>query len=122
MFLFSYLTAKESAQEKSVGSGGSDDSGISQQQKVNFVDIFPWFVLGFLALALIRTTGVLPEMLISGISFVSDFLIIMALAGIGAGIRFESLRGLGIKAFATGLSASIIMGATSLILVMLFIG
>ncbi len=104
ILLFSYISAKESSQKA---------------DKVNLVEIFPWFVLGFLLVALIRTTGILPEFIISTISFMSNFLIVMALAGIGLGIRFSSMRGLGLKALFTGLFAAVIMGASSLIFVII---
>lgn len=132
VFIFSYLSVKEGMGESAkdvsevstegCNSSKGDNIGVvSRDDKVKFVEVFPWFVLGFLAMALLRTTGFLPEFAITGITFASQLLIIMALAGIGLEIKIESLRGMGMKAFITGLTASIIMGVTSLILVLLLI-
>ncbi|OWZ84676.1 YeiH family protein [Natranaerobius trueperi] len=107
VFLFSHLTVKNEASKEDI--------------KVDYTAIFPWFVVGFLGMALLRTTGILPETLISTISFLSDLLIVMALAGIGLGIQLSSLKGLGLKAFFTGLTASFIMGITSLLLITLLL-
>lgn len=109
IFLFSYLAAK------------AELDSSKKAEKVNLVKIFPWFVLGFLFVALVRTTGILPEFMVSALSNLADFFIVIALAGIGLGIKFSSMRGLGLKALFTGLFAAVIMGASSLILVKLII-
>lgn len=43
-------------------------------RKVSIRKIFPWFILGFLAVVGIRSTGIVPDNVASGISFVSKFL------------------------------------------------
>lgn len=106
--LFSFLTARQETGSKAHSPG-----------RVNVFKIFPWFVLGFLLMALIRTAGFLPGNIIEQVSFAADYLLVMALAGIGLTIEIGSMRGLGLKAFFTGLLAALIMGGVSLLLVLL---
>ena len=79
--------------------------------------IFPWFVFGFIFMVLVRTTEILPNFLIDYLSFASGFLLVMALAGIGLSTKLSSLKSLGLKALFTGLMAAVIMGVTSLLMV-----
>lgn len=50
---------------------------------VPWMKIVPWFILWFLLAALVNTFGVIPSTWHAGITFVSAFLISMALAAIG---------------------------------------
>lgn len=84
---------------------------------VNYIKIFPWFVLGFLAMAFIRTVGIIPLFLIDFLKDVSNFLILMAIAGIGLSTNFSSMKKLGLKSLYIGLFASTLMGVLSLLLV-----
>lgn len=91
------------------------------EQSVNYVAIFPWFVLGFLGMAMVRTTGILPAAVISFLKETADFLILIAVAGIGLGLDLKAMKKLGFKAFYTGLFASTVMGLVSFFLVTRFI-
>jgi len=109
VFFFSYITAK--AEVDTTGNNAGP-------RRINYFKIFPWFVLGFLLMALVRTAGILPESMADQISFAADFLLVMALGGIGMSIGIASMRGLGLKAFLTGLLAALTVGVTSLLLVL----
>ncbi len=109
VFFFSYITAKAEV-DATVNNTGPG--------QINYFKIFPWFVLGFLLMALVRTAGILSELMVDQISFAADFLLVMALGGIGMSIGIASMRGLGLNAFLTGLLAALIVGVTSLLLVL----
>lgn len=49
----------------------------------NFVKVFPWFILGFLAAAVLRSTQLLPGAWTSSLALTGKFLIISAMAAIG---------------------------------------
>ncbi len=108
--LFAYLTAKEEAGQSSFHFKG-----------LNLFRIFPWFVLGFLVMAFLRTADLLPDLVIGLLSFTSAFLLVMALGGIGLSINLASMKGLGLKAFLAGLLAAVVMGTTSLLLILLIL-
>ena len=101
--------------------------------KFNADKVVPLFVLGFLAMSLMRTIGVAagflpqnaaqPGNLIASAAFlnsldeVSKFLILMALAGIGLGTNVSSIRTIGLKPFAVGLCVASILAVVSLSLI-----
>jgi uncharacterized integral membrane protein (TIGR00698 family) len=68
--------------------------------------IVPLFVLGFVACAALRTTGLLPDGVLAGISQLQVAALGAALFGMGAGVRLASLfrgsgRVLGVATFST---------------------
>ncbi len=55
----------------------------AEKKTVNFLSLFPWFILGFLALAIINSTGIVPVVLSDTAKEISKFLMVSALAAIG---------------------------------------
>lgn len=86
---FSWLYAKK---EKTTG----------EREKVKIKDIFPWFILGFLAVVLFRSIGVIPDQFVSPISWMSKFFLTMALASIGMKTSLKEVSGVGIKPMVAG--------------------
>ncbi|MCS6994879.1 MAG: putative sulfate exporter family transporter, partial [Anaerolineales bacterium] len=96
--------------------------------------LMPGFVLGFLAMALLRTLGVaaglLPQSVshpgnlqaaasfLKGADEVSKFLILMALTGVGLNTNLASLRRLGLKPLLVGTSVAVLLAALSLALIL----
>ena len=96
--------------------------------------LVPWFVLGFLALSLVRTAGVaagiLPQNVdkpgalqsaVAVLKFADEmakFCILMALAGVGLGTNIQSMRKTGFKPFIVGLCVASILAVVSLSLIL----
>ncbi len=55
----------------------------AEKKRVNFLNLFPWFILGFLALAIINSVGIVPAVFSNSAKTVSKFLMVSALAAIG---------------------------------------
>lgn len=70
--------------------------------KVNIRKIFPWFILGFLAVVGIRSTGFVPDQIVTGTAFLSKFFLSMALAGIGLKTSLKEVAGVGVKPMIAG--------------------
>ncbi len=70
--------------------------------KVSIRKIFPWFILGFLAVVGIRSTGIVPGNIVTGLSFLSKLFLSMALAAIGLKTSFKEVAGVGIKPMIAG--------------------
>lgn len=106
--------------------------GHAAGRRVRVRDVFPLFVVGFLALALLRTEALLPDLTIRlapdarlgagahNVSIaqlcetVSKFLIIGSMAAVGLETRFNALRKTGLRPLLAGLSASIVLAAAVL--------
>jgi len=74
------------------------------EEKVNIASIFPWFVLLFLAMVAVKSTGALPEHVVSGISSLSRLFMIMALGAIGLKTSMEEVKGVGWKPMFLGVT------------------
>lgn len=90
-------------------------------------DLVPLFILGFLAMALIRTVGdlgdvpfgVLPADLwavaVSGLQRVAEVALLLAMAAVGLGTSLRRLRALGLTPLAVGLAAALAVGVVSIL-------
>jgi uncharacterized integral membrane protein (TIGR00698 family) len=70
----------------------STNQNTAIRNNVNFFTLFPWFILGFLALAVINSLGVIPATVSSALKDISKFLMIAALAAIGLNTSFKEMR------------------------------
>ncbi len=97
-------------------------------QVPRFTQAVPWFVIGFLALALLRTLGDLAsgaafadawqQLIASGLSL-SAACLALAMAAIGLGTNLRKLRGLGLRPLAVGFAAALTTGAVATALIKL---
>jgi uncharacterized integral membrane protein (TIGR00698 family) len=71
--------------------------------------IVPLFILGFLALVLVRTFVPLPDAVLNGASILQSILLSMALFGIGASLRLEQLARSGAQALGAGLVSWVVL-------------
>jgi uncharacterized membrane protein YadS len=75
---------------------------------------FPLFVVGFLALAALRSLGVLTEEVADGFGTASTLLITVAIAAVGLSTRVRELRGVGVRPFVVGLGAAVVLAVVGL--------
>ena len=85
----------------------------------SLVRIFPWFVLGFLAAAVLNSSGWLPVNDTSTLAQIGKFLIIMAMAAIGLNTNIQAFIKTGPKPVLLGAVTWLVVAVTSL-LVQLF--
>ena len=78
------------------------------------VKLVPWFLVGFLVVALIRTLGWIPDVALDAVPAVSGFLIAMALAGVGLATNPRAIRTAGWRPLALGGILSVLVLATTL--------
>ena len=77
--------------------------------KVNMKSVFPWFILGFLAMSALCSLGVIPAALAAGLKSVSKFLMVAALAAIGLNTNFKELCRSGAKPMLHGFIISLLV-------------
>ena len=81
----------------------------------SFAKVFPWFILGFLAAALVNTLGVLPGDVTSALVKAGRFMIVMALSAVGLGTNFKKLLSTGARPLVLGLAVWFVVAVTSLL-------
>ena len=77
--------------------------------KVNVWGLFPWFILGFLALAAINSTGIIPAEISSIAKAASKFLMVSALAAIGLGTSLKDMKKAGVNPMLHGFIISVLV-------------
>lgn len=90
---------------------GAEGEAVKAQFSVT--KIIPWFILGFLALAVINSFGVIPGAVSSGMKDVSKFLMVSALAAIGLNTSFKDMKKSGFAPMLHGfiISALVVIAA-----------
>ena len=110
------------------------EEDVSKRKLTNPFKLLPLFILGFLAMAVIRSIGD-AGIRTSGVAFglwdaetwtgiikfitgwAGNFLVV-ALAGVGLSTKISTFRGLGLKPFIVGLCAALAVGVVSYITIM----
>ena len=104
-FISLHLKRKEALAESRDGSGLKANFSIKK--------IFPWFILGFLAMSIVASVFPIPATVVSVTKKVSKFLMVCALAAIGLNTSFSSMKKAGIRPMLHGfiISAAVVVVA-----------
>jgi uncharacterized integral membrane protein (TIGR00698 family) len=108
--------------ERSAGSTG----------KVNYLALVPWFIVGFAVMSALRTVGdsgdrpfgiLEPAQWNTTVLIVRDIAercLLMAMAAVGLTSMFAGIRRIGLRPFALGLFAALLIGGLSFVLISVF--
>nr|WP_102958583.1 putative sulfate exporter family transporter [Mangrovicella endophytica] len=80
--------------------------------------LVPWFVLGFIALAALRSLGALPEDLVAPLGSIATFLTILSMAALGLQTDLSSLRRAGGRVSAAAVLSLLALTALALAIVL----
>lgn len=86
-------------------------------QKVNMVKIIPWFICGFLALAILNSVGFIPVEVSGVMKSASKFLMVTALAAIGLGTSITDFKKAGLKPMFYGITIDTLVTLTALVVI-----
>lgn len=78
-------------------------------KKVDIKSIFPWFILIFLAVVGINSTGIISAEVGSSIAKISKFLMVMSLSAIGLGTNFKEMSKSGFLPMVHGFIISLLV-------------
>jgi uncharacterized integral membrane protein (TIGR00698 family) len=67
------------------------ETGTSSRGKIPFSRLVPWFIIGFLAMAALRTAGLIPEILLPALSTLAKLLTIISMAALGLGVDIRTV-------------------------------
>jgi uncharacterized membrane protein YadS len=81
--------------------------------------VVPLFVLGFLAMAALRSVGVVPEEVLDGGRLASMLLLTAALFGLGTGVKVRNLRAAAANSLALGAVSTMFAAALGLVGILL---
>ena len=83
-------------------------------KKVNLMKIIPWFICGFLALAIANSIGIIPAAVSGVMKTASKFLMVTALAAIGLGTSITDFKKAGLAPMFYGITIDTLVTLTAL--------
>jgi uncharacterized membrane protein YadS len=106
----------------SAGSGTSPGTGggagpAATQKATGMRQLVPWFIVGFLVLATLRSTAVLGDALALPLRAVSQWLTVLAMAALGLGVDLRAMRRVGARVVLTVTASLAIIIALSAVVV-----
>ena len=108
VLVFAYIGIRMKQKELQATSGG---------KKVNLTKIVPWFIGGFLVLAICNSVGFIPAALSGMLKTISKFLMVMALAAIGLGTSITDFKKAGLAPMFYGITIDTLVTLTALIVI-----
>jgi uncharacterized membrane protein YadS len=78
----------------------------------------PPFVLGFLALVVLNSVGLVPPSVADVVGQISTWLILIALVSVGLGTDVRAVGRLGIRPAVAGIGAAVLVAALTLVVLM----
>lgn len=93
----------------------SDSGETTVAKKSNYLSVVPWFILGFVAMAIINSLGYLPTTFSDGSKELSKFLMVAALAAICMNTSFRDMKKAGSKPMLHGFIISLLVVLVALI-------
>ncbi|TCQ81931.1 putative integral membrane protein (TIGR00698 family) [Ochrobactrum sp. BH3] len=82
--------------------------------KPGFLQLVPWFIIGFLGMMALRSLHLIPDTILPGIQFASTALTIISMAALGLGVDVRSVASAGGRVTLTAILSLLVLGAISL--------
>ena len=105
VLVFAYIGTRIKQKELKAASNG---------KKVNLLKIIPWFIGGFLLLAILNSFGFIPVSVSGVIKTASKFLMVSALAAIGLGTSIIDFKKAGLRPMFYGVTIDTLVTLTAL--------
>lgn len=96
----------------------NSQNGSELKANFNIAKIFPWFILGFLAMSIVASIFPIPAAVVAGTKKASKFMMVCALAAIGVNTSFKDMKKAGIKPMIHGFIISALVVIVALLVEM----
>ena len=105
VLVFAYIGTRMKQRQMQTANGG---------KKVNVLKIVPWFIGGFLVLAVVNSVGLIPTAVSGVMKGASKFLMVTALAAIGLGTSITDFKKAGLAPMFYGITIDTLVTLTAL--------
>ena len=109
--IFAFIQLRLKKKEALANSENGDE--IKANFKIS--KIFPWFILGFLAMSIVASIFTIPQEVVSNTKSISKFLMVCALSAIGLNTSFSSMKKAGIRPMLHGFIISALVVIVALV-------
>lgn len=93
------------------------DAGANGRRWPPFRELVPWFIIGFLLLALLRSLGFIPQNLVEPLRTVASILTTISMAALGLGVDVRKVAQAGLRVTAAVTASLIVLGLISYALI-----
>lgn len=87
---------------------------------IKWARLVPWFIVGFIALTLARSAGVIPRPLLKPIEYAATSLTIVSMAALGLGVDVRTVTRAGAPVIATASVSLLLIGAMAILITHIF--
>ena len=108
VLVFAYIGTRMKQRQMQTANGG---------KKVNILKIVPWFIGGFLVLAVVNSVGLIPTAVSGVMKGASKFLMVTALAAIGLGTSITDFKKAGLAPMFYGITIDTLVTLTALVVI-----
>ncbi|EJF87428.1 UPF0324 membrane protein [Bartonella vinsonii subsp. arupensis OK-94-513] len=91
----------------------------SAQTRLRIHTLVPWFIIGFIIMMLVRSSGLIPTTAINPIKTIAQMFTIISMAALGLGVDIRSLKKAGWRVILASTCSILILAACSLIMIKL---
>ncbi|WP_375628554.1 YeiH family protein [Bartonella sp. TT67HLJMS] len=91
----------------------------STQTRLRLHTLVPWFIIGFIIMMLVRSSGLIPEKALNPIKLIAQLLTVISMTALGLGVDIRSLKKAGWRVILASTSSILLLGACSLIMIQL---
>ena len=105
VLVFAYIGTRMKQRQMQTANGG---------KKVNILKIVPWFIGGFLVLAVVNSVGLIPTAVSGVMKGASKYLMVTALAAIGLGTSITDFKKAGLAPMFYGITIDTLVTLTAL--------
>lgn len=113
VLIFAFINLR--LKRKAMFNGNNISSIKNNPTKVNILSLFPWFILGFIGLAILNSIGLIPSIISTGAKELSKFLMIAALGAIGLNTNFKDMKKSGFNPMIHGFIISALVVIVALV-------
>ena len=96
---------------------GKGVAGKAGPRRLGFFKLVPWFILGFLALATLRSLGLVPEAVVQPVTRLAGLLTVVSMAALGLGVDVRVLARVGARVTLAVTGSLLVLLAISLVLI-----
>ncbi len=79
--------------------------------------LVPWFIVGFLALAVIRSAGLIPQPVLGPVAFATNWLTTVSMAALGLGVDLRTVASAGARVTTAVTGSLLLIGAIGLAMI-----
>ena len=108
VLVFAFIGTRIKQKELQASGGG---------KKVNILNIIPWFIGGFLVLAVVNSAGFIPVGVSAFMKTASKFMMVTALAAIGLGTSITDFKKAGLSPMFYGITIDTLVTLTALVVI-----